>query len=113
MGASALMVGTHNKEPYMPTIYEPLGNHSVYNTLSAAVTLTKPDGATHLVLQPITQAVYYTMDGTTPTASNGAFYLAAADADVIPCGDSVPSVRVIEAAASAKVNYIWLLGKDS
>jgi hypothetical protein len=97
----------------MATIYEPLSNHSVYNTLSAAVTLTKPDGATHLAIQPITQAIYYTMDGTTPTSSNGAFYLAAADADVIPCGETVTSIKVIEAAASAKINYIWMLGKDS
>lgn len=91
-------------------IFEPLGNHSVYNTLTSAVTFTKPDGATHIAFQPRTKAVYYTIDGTTPTATNG-FKVSADDSDVVPVGDSVANIRIVEAEASASVGYIWLLAK--
>ena len=91
--------------------FSPRGSHSVYNTLSAAVSFTKPEGATHFAFQPQTKAVYYTFDGTTPTATSGAFYVAANDAEVLPCGDDITVVRIIEAEASAKVNYIWLISK--
>ena len=90
----------------------PRGSHSVYNTLSAAVAFTKPDGATHFVFQPITQGVYYTFEGTTPTASNGALYVAANDSEILPCGDDITTIKVIEAAASAKLNYIWIYAKE-
>lgn len=84
------------------------GTQAAYLTLTAAVALTPPnDQTTHLILQPHTQGIWYTIDGTTPTAAAPAWFLAANDSDIIPLPDGLDAVRVIEAAASASISYQW------
>jgi hypothetical protein len=87
------------------------GSQSVYLTLTAAVEL--PVNGTHLILQPRTKAIYYTIDGTTPTAgvTSTAFYLAADDSDIVPIPEGLDSVRIVEAEASASLTYCWLTAK--
>jgi len=87
------------------------GTQSAYNTLTAAVALTVADGASHLILQAHTQPVWYTIDGTTPTAAAPALYLAAGDGDIVPIPDGLDAVRVIEGAASATISYLWATDK--
>lgn len=89
------------------------GTQSVYLTLTAAIELPVEGGATHLILQPRTKAIYYTIDGTTPTAgaTSTAFYLAADDSDIVPIPDGLDSVRIVEAEASASLTYAWLTAK--
>lgn len=84
------------------------GSHSAYNTLSAAVAFTPEDGATHMIVQAHAQGIWYSFDGTTPTAAAPAFYVAADDSDIIPMPDGIDAIRIIEGAASATISYQWV-----
>lgn len=81
----------------------PIGSHTTDTTISAATTITPATGADYVVLQAFTQAVRYTVDGTTPTASVG-FRIAANDSDVIPVGPNTV-LQVIEETATASVQW--------
>jgi hypothetical protein len=89
--------------------YAPVGSHTVNSSLSAAVNLstTMPTGAKGIMIQALTQNVCYTLDGTTPTASNGFIITAGQPAIVIRMGTAVV-LKVIEAAASASIQYCWV-----
>lgn len=68
------------------------------------VDVTVPRDASHVQLQAETQNVRYRLDGTAPTASVG-MLLIAGDAPIqIPVKGS-HGLKVIEVAASAKLNY--------
>jgi len=82
-----------------------VGAHTTNATLSAAVTLTKPDGGDYVQLQPFTQNVRYTIDGTTPTATTG-FQMGANNIYEIEVGEGA-TLKVIEEAASASIQYQW------
>jgi len=74
-------------------------------SLSSAQALPSiPDGAYAALLQAETQAVRIRADGTNPTASVG--HLLAAGAS-IEWTQNLALVRVIEAAASAKLNITY------
>lgn len=84
------------------------GAQSAYLTLTAAVALTKPnEQTTHLIIQAHSQGIWFTNDGTTPTAAAPAWFLAANDSDIIPLPAGLDAVRVIEATASASITYQW------
>lgn len=84
--------------------------HKSGTVISGATTLTPPTGATHLLIQALTQNVRYTLDGTAPTASLG-FQLRAGDPPVIiPIGAGIV-VKVIQELATASLQHQWL--KDS
>lgn len=83
------------------------GAHGVDTTISTATTLTPPSGADALLLQAFTQAVRWTVDGTTPTASTG-FQLPAGSSVLIEVGDG-QTVKVIEETATASIQYQWFL----
>jgi hypothetical protein len=87
-------------------LYNPVGDHTTDATISSATVLTPPvTGTQLLIIQAFTQAIRYTLDGTTPTASTG-FRLAANESDVIPVSvDAI--VTVIEETASASIQYQW------
>ena len=81
------------------------GSHTRNTSLSSAVTLTPPTGGNVLTIQPLTQNVRMTTDGTTPTATVG-IQLAAGSVYVVDVGQDA-SVKIIEETASAEVQYFW------
>jgi hypothetical protein len=85
--------------------FDPIGSHVDGTDISSAVTLTPADGATKLLLQPLGQNVRLTLDGTTPTANKG-FQLAAGDPPVMVWVGGA-TIKVIEEAASADLQYQW------
>ena len=88
----------------IPKPFIPVGSHTTDATVSAATTLTRPAGATRLLLQTSTQNVRFTLDGTTPTATTG-FLVTTTDGPVTI--ETVLDVEVIEVAASATIQYQW------
>lgn len=86
--------------------YAPVGAHSHGATITVATTLTKPAGASKIIMQALTQNVRFTLDGTTPTAAIG-FQLLAGGAPFII---EVPgaSLKVIQEAATASLQYQWV-----
>lgn len=86
--------------------FNPIGSHVDGATISSATTLTPPTGATKILIQALTQNVRFTLDGTAPTASLG-FQLVAGDpAVLIPLGTDT-TLKVIEEAATADLQYQW------
>ena len=74
-------------------------------SLSAATTLSIPDGADVLTLQPKTQNVVLTLDGSTPSSTVG-MELTAGTPYVVDVGVGY-TVRVIEKTASASLEYLF------
>jgi hypothetical protein len=81
-----------------------VGAHNSGLAIASAVTLTIPDGATKLRIQTLTQNVRYRLDGTNPTASAG-FQLKAGDAPLVIAIHGAMTIRVIEEAATASMQY--------
>lgn len=89
-----------------PRALAPVGDHVSEDDVDAAVTLTPPATANALLIQATAQNVRYTLDGTTPTASVG-FLLRSDDQPlVIDLGPGM-TIKVIEVAATATVEYQW------
>lgn len=85
--------------------FVPQGGHTSRSDLSAAKTLTAPNGVcTKLLIQCLTQNVRYTFDGTTPTTSLG-FRLVAGDSPYIIPLASNTVIKVIEETATANIQY--------
>ena len=81
------------------------GSHTRNTSLATAVTLTPPSGGNVLTIQPLTNNVRLTTDGTTPTATVGV-QLAAGTVYVVDVGQDA-EVNIIEETASAEVQYYW------
>ena len=73
-------------------------------SLGTAQALTVPAGARAAIIQAETQGVRWRDDGTNPTASVG--MVIAAGSDFFYTGD-LAAIRLIEQAASAKVNVSY------
>lgn len=84
--------------------FNPVGAHNDGLDISSAVTLTVPEGARKLLAQALTQNIRYTLDGTTPTTSAG-FQLAAGDPPIVIPVDEDTTIKVIEEAATADLQY--------
>jgi len=84
----------------------PLGAHSDGLAISTAQTLMPPGSASKLLIQALTQNVRYTLDGTTPTSSLG-FQLKAGDPPLVLPINAAVTVKVIEEAATADLEYQW------
>lgn len=67
----------------------------------------KPAGATAVMMQTIAQAVYYTMDGSTPSATHG-YVLAAGAAPVIIGVKNASLVKFLRAADGALLQLQWM-----
>lgn len=67
--------------------------------------LAKPEGATHLRIQPLSQAIRYRLDGGQATPSTG-FQVAAGTEVTIPCPNL--GISIAEVAAGATIEYQWL-----
>ena len=83
-----------------------IGSHTQNNTLAAAQTIDVPPSASHLLIQPLSQNVRLTLDGTVPTAALG-FQIAAGSEKLLPI-ESNGQVKVIEEAAGASIEYQFL-----
>jgi len=85
--------------------FEAVGAHVRNAALSSAVTLTCPAGANTLRISVETQAVRVRFDGTAPTATTGIVWAAGETRDE-PVSPG-QAIQVIEATASAVINYQW------
>ena len=84
-----------------------VGNHT-NGAVADGVTgqwLAKPEGATHLRIQPLTQAIRYRLDGAQATPTTG-FQVAAGTEVTIPCPNL--GISIAEVAAGATIEYQWL-----
>ena len=91
--------------------FNPLCPHQQRVDMSSVRTLTPaPTGtATKLMMQAHTQNVRYTLDGTDPMATGTAvgFILVADDPPVVIDLSANTVVKVLEAAATAELQYQW------
>jgi hypothetical protein len=87
--------------------FNPVGAHYDGTTISSATTLTPPSTlATKIMIQALVQNVRFTLDGTAPEAAKG-FQLKAGDPPMIlPLGNAT-TVKVIQEAATADIQYQW------
>jgi len=67
----------------------------------------QPIGANYLMVQSITQATIFTLDGSTPSATNGFVLLTTQSPVLIGMGTSVIP-RFLRAASGAILQYQWL-----
>lgn len=81
----------------------PIGYQQI-TSLSAAATLTVPDGAILALIQPETQNVRWRDDGTSPTASVGINLFVG---DTLSYTGNMLAIKFIEVAASAKLNITY------
>lgn len=87
--------------------FSAIGAHVQNGSIATATTITKPHGATHILLQATAQNVRYTVDGSTaPTTTKGFSFVASRT----PVLMAVPgaSLKVIEEASTAVIEYQWL-----
>lgn len=75
-------------------------------SLNTAKTLTVPEGTRRVIVQANTQAVYYTLDGTTPANNNG-LVLAAGESVEIE-GIALSGFKAIEVTSGAVLKVCYL-----
>lgn len=87
----------------------PVGNHTSNASISAVVTLVPPDEANFILIQSLDQNAYYTIDGTGPIATGTVtgFLLKADDPPTSIPIERNQSIKVIEATATATIQYQW------
>jgi hypothetical protein len=67
--------------------------------------LAKPDTATHLRIQPLSQDIRYRLDGGQATPTTG-FQIVAGTEVTLPCPNG--GISIAEVAAGATIEYQWL-----
>ena len=92
--------------PYDTFEFNPVGAHTRNASLGSAVTLTPPAGATKILIQAMTNDVRFTLDSSAPSATNGFIMIADDPPLLIPLAPDV-TVRVIQDAAGAEIQYQW------
>jgi len=92
--------GSH---PAIPGNIRPLGYQQI-TSLSSAVGLTVPRGATVALITPDAQSVRWRDDGTSPTASVG---MPLNVGETIPYTGYLENLKFIEQVASAKLNIAY------
>lgn len=88
------------------------GAHTRDATISSVTTIARDSGfpnADTLLIQPFSQNVYLTFDGTTPSATNG-FELTAGTLYPFDVGQDVV-IKVIEKTATATIQWQWFRQK--
>ena len=80
------------------------GSHTQNATISSAVTITAPAGATLMIVQAIDTNIRLTLDGTVPTTTKG-FRLTAGRDPIILSVTPGQLIKVIEETATATIEY--------
>ncbi len=86
--------------------FNPIGAHNDGLNIAAVAELAAPVGANKIMFQALDQNVRFTLDGTDPTTTLG-FQLVAGDPPVILTIESRATIKVIEEAATADLQYQW------
>jgi hypothetical protein len=86
--------------------FEPVGSHDSTTDISSAATLTKPAGATKIMLQAITENCRVTFDGSDPTATHGFLITAGNDPIWYPVMVGY-DVKALEEAATCELQIQW------
>jgi hypothetical protein len=83
------------------------GAHATSSPLAtgSGSTITNPLGAHACFITVATQNAYLTLDGTTPSATNGLTLVAGGQPFFLPCGRPL---TVLSATAGAVINVLWL-----
>lgn len=79
--------------PWVPTVAASVDNVYAQAVSSTAVTLTTPSGSTHVLISVENDAVRYTEDGSTPTATDG-ILLPDGFIGELPCPTNLKFIRV-------------------
>lgn len=88
-----------------PNAFTVVGAHTQNSSLSSVVTVSVPNGANGLLVQCTGQNVRYTLDGSTPSSTNGFVLYATSSPVIIVAGSDDTSLKFIETAASAVLIY--------
>lgn len=101
-GAAQLIAGT------VDIAFTPLCEHQQYagGILNTAQEPLRPDGATCIVVQAISQNVRFALGPTAPTATRGFRITSGNDPLLIPVAKGV-TIQFIEEAASAVLEFQW------
>ena len=83
-----------------------VSGHQFITSLSSAVTLTVPAGASGVLIQAETKDIRYRADGTAPTAAVG-MLIPAGEERYLPL-ETLSHVKIIETEASAKANVMYV-----
>jgi hypothetical protein len=85
---------------------EYIGNQDRITDLSSATPIARPDTATHIWIQPLTQNIRVIVNEATQPAAAVGFQIAAGTIKEIPV--KAGSLRVIEETSGATVEYQWI-----
>lgn len=83
------------------------GSHEQITGLNTVKTPTLPAGCRKALVQAETQNVRYTVDGTTPSSTNGILIIAGQAPVSITVEAGLDTIKFIEATASAKLNLLY------
>jgi hypothetical protein len=84
--------------------YTPVGAHVSNDDLSSVVTITRPDGASALIIQAEVANIAVTIDGSTPSATHG-FKIYAGGSPMAIVGDTI---KITQVSAGAKDQRQWV-----
>lgn len=87
---------------YQTPLLVPVGAHIADTTISTPTAIPFPAGATGILIQALGQNVRYTLDGSTPSASNG-FRLTADNDPIMIAYAYGMAIWVIEESAGGQV----------
>lgn len=86
--------------------FEAVGSHTSINLSGTVTTLTPPDGATKLMIQPISNNIRVTIDGVNPTTSLG-FQIAAGSTPTLIGISPKTIIKVISETGTSVLQYLF------
>ena len=99
---------------YAPYAFSDAGGAQFALAVSSATSLTVPANARHCLINVNTQAVRFTTDGTTPTATKGIHVAANGQISFmdpnIDYRALMGSIQIIQEAASATLDVLYFTG---
>lgn len=89
----------------VPGVYRPVGAFTQNALLGTAAVVAVPDGANGLLVQCTGQNLRYTIDGTTPTSTNGFILIKDTSPQLLYKSDDDCVFTFIETAATGTLMY--------